>query len=146
MQRGWQQKLVVYGALGAVCSVPLLGVVLRASGRVTRTDPSLEAGAATGPTLAPAPDPADPRAPLVTMYVKDPCPACDQARAWFDARKLPYRELDVDDDAVARAAWLHASPSASVPTLQIGNEVLVGYDADAIDSSVTRAVARRRFR
>lgn len=65
----------------------------------------------------------------IVMYCTRWCPACRRARAWFEARGLDYREVDID--AVPGAAdqvrkW--ANGTRSTPTFDIDGTIIVNFD------------------
>ncbi len=41
--------------------------------------------------------------PELTVYCRTWCGDCRRAKAWLDERGVPYVEIDVDEDATARA-------------------------------------------
>lgn len=39
---------------------------------------------------------------MLTVYSKNHCPFCDQAKALLKNKNIPFEEIKIDEDAVAR--------------------------------------------
>ena len=39
---------------------------------------------------------------MLTVYSKNHCPFCDQAKALLKSKNIPFEEIKIDEDAVAR--------------------------------------------
>lgn len=83
------------------------------------------------------------RAVPVVMYSTAWCGVCKRARAYFEEKRIAFEEHDVDRDAVARAEYQRLNPRRSVPTLKIGDEVVVGFSAQAVERALDRAARQR---
>ncbi|MGB8224665.1 MAG: glutaredoxin family protein, partial [Polyangiales bacterium] len=101
------------------------------SGETRRAEPSDRATAA-----------ARQRVPVV-MYSTDWCGVCRRARQYFERNGIPFVEHDVDRDPQARAEYLLLNPRRSVPTIKIGDEVIVGFSAQAVDRALDSAARNR---
>jgi len=84
------------------------------------------------------------RVPIV-MFSTSWCGVCKRARAYFEKEGIPFVEHDVDKNQAARAEYLALNPKRSVPTIKIGNEVVVGFSERAVQSAID-AAARARLR
>ena len=40
---------------------------------------------------------------MLTVYSKNHCPFCDQAKALLNSKNIPFEEVKIDEDADARA-------------------------------------------
>lgn len=40
---------------------------------------------------------------MLTVYSKNHCPFCDQAKALLNSKSIPFTEVKIDEDADARA-------------------------------------------
>lgn len=74
--------------------------------------------------------------PKVIMYSKDPCPYCDRARNFFEARDIVFEEIDLtgqDEEILAQKqkwGW------ATVPIIIINEKLVGGYnDLKALDQA-----------
>lgn len=83
------------------------------------------------------------RVPVV-MYSTAWCGVCKRAREYFEENRIAFEEHDVDQNAAARAEYLRLNPRRSVPTIKIGDEVVVGFSAQAVELALNSA-ARGRF-
>ena len=82
------------------------------------------------------------RVPVV-MYSTDWCGVCRRARQYFEQNDIAFVEHDVDRDPQARAEYLLLNPRRSVPTIKIGDEVIVGFSAQAVDRALDSAARKR---
>jgi glutaredoxin-like YruB-family protein len=82
------------------------------------------------------------RVPVV-MYSTAWCGVCKRARKYFEENRIAFDEHDVDRDVAARAEYLKLNPRRSVPTIKIGDEVVVGFSAQAVESALDSAARRR---
>ena len=78
------------------------------------------------------------RVPVV-MYSTAWCGVCKKARAYFEKERISFVEYDVDHNASARAEYLSLNPRRSVPTIKIGNEVIIGFSEGAVDKALDDA-------
>lgn len=82
------------------------------------------------------------RVPVV-MYSTAWCGVCKRARAYFEEKRIEFQEHDVDKDPQARADYELLNPRRSVPTLKIGDEVVVGFGAAAVERALDAAARKR---
>lgn len=82
------------------------------------------------------------RVPVV-MYSTAWCSVCKRARAYFEAKRIPFEEHDVDKNPTARAVYLQLNPRRSVPTIKIADEVIVGFSAAAVEKALDAAARAR---
>jgi glutaredoxin-like YruB-family protein len=82
------------------------------------------------------------RVPVV-MYSTSWCGVCKRARKYFEEKRIAFEELDVDEDSSARAEYVLLNPRRSVPTIKIGDEVVVGFSAAAVERALDAAARSR---
>jgi glutaredoxin-like YruB-family protein len=82
------------------------------------------------------------RVPVV-MYSTAWCGVCKRAREYFKEKRIAFEEHDVDQNAAARAEYLRLNPRRSVPTIKIGDEVVVGFSAQAVELALNSAARGR---
>ena len=96
---------------------------------------------------APAPAPAasgEAVAAQVVLYGASWCGACHEAAAWLRQHHVAFVEHDIEADARA-AADLQAllartgRRGGSIPVLDVGGQVLVGFDPRALEQALARA-------
>ena len=63
------------------------------------------------------------------------CPYCAQARAWFAANKIPFRECYIERDERC-ALQYQALMAPGTPVLLVRGRKLVGFDPRAIDTAL----------
>jgi glutaredoxin 3 len=66
--------------------------------------------------------------PPVTIYTTPICPYCLSAKALLQRKSVPYQEIDVSRDAVAREAMMAKSGRRTVPQIWIGATHVGGCD------------------
>jgi hypothetical protein len=86
---------------------------------------------ATFPTVSAADLPPSPSG--VVVYGATWCASCSDARAWLDARAVPYtwRNIETDGGAALDAASLCASvgvPPERIPVIDLAGRLVVGFD------------------
>ena len=66
-------------------------------------------------------------------------------KAFVSAMLSPSRDYDVDRNLQARNEYLLLNPRRSVPTIKIGDEVIVGFSAQAVDRALDSAARKRLY-
>jgi glutaredoxin 3 len=61
------------------------------------------------------------------MYTTDWCGFCTRAKAFLEAKGLPYDEVRVDDDPAFRARLLELTGGWTVPQILIDGRPIGGY-------------------
>ncbi len=79
----------------------------------------------------------------VVIYTTDWCPVCKRAKAWMQARGIPYEERDVERSREYGRAMHAINPRGSVPTFDVGGEVLVGFSEGRLLAAMDRASAAK---
>lgn len=73
----------------------------------------------------------------VVLYTTSWCPYCKQAKAYFDAKSIPYTEYDVEKDSAAAARRAKMSGSG-VPFAVVNGERISGYSPSAYDAALRK--------
>ena len=68
----------------------------------------------------------------VIVYSTPTCPYCKMAKEFFKANKVEYEEIDVSANREAAEHMIEKSGQMGVPVIEIGDEVIVGFDKPAI--------------
>lgn len=78
----------------------------------------------------------------VVMYTTSWCGACKVARRYFEQHGVAYDERDIE----ARAEWREQcrllNPRLSVPTIRVGDGLMVGFSAERFEQLQERAAQR----
>lgn len=82
------------------------------------------------------------RVPVV-MYSTAWCGVCRRARKYFQEAGISFVEHDVDEDPTAREAYLRLNPRRSVPTIKVGDEVVIGFSVQAVNLALDTAARSR---
>jgi len=70
----------------------------------------------------------------VVMVKKNPCPYCDRAKTFFEARDIKFDIIDLTDKPDELAAWKSKTGWATVPIILINDKLIGGYtDIKALD-------------
>ncbi|MCP5201362.1 MAG: glutaredoxin family protein [Gammaproteobacteria bacterium] len=88
------------------------------------TDPALGAAAVAYP---------------IVLYAIPECDACDVLRHSLRSRGLPFKEYDVTDDPARQTELQDLTGGATVPTVVVGDNVISGYNRDALDAALQEA-------
>jgi glutaredoxin 3 len=72
----------------------------------------------------------------VKVYSTPTCPWCKKTKEWLKEKKVKFQELNVADDAQARDAMIEKSGQMGVPVIEIGDQILVGFDPAAMEKAL----------
>jgi glutaredoxin-like YruB-family protein len=74
--------------------------------------------------------------PKVTVYSTPNCPYCVMAKRYLSEKGVKYEDVDVSRDQARALEMLTKSGQMGVPVLDIGGQVIIGFDRNAIDSAL----------
>jgi glutaredoxin len=63
----------------------------------------------------------------IIMYTTDTCPYCAKAREWLDARKVPWRDCNVEHDDQCQADY-QSRGAPGVPLFKVRGQWRLGLD------------------
>lgn len=69
----------------------------------------------------------------VILYSQPGCPPCYAAKQYLSARNIPFEYKDVQSDPAALRELVKLN-SRSTPTIVVGEEVMIGFDPDRLES------------
>ena len=72
----------------------------------------------------------------LVLYTTPTCPHCKRAKIFLSENGLQFVEYDVLNDANARREMITKSGQMGVPVLIIGDDVLIGFDPEAISNKL----------
>ncbi len=72
------------------------------------------------------------------LFWRPDCPHCRSAKDYLSRKGVNWREYDVSRDQDALHRMLSFTGRAAVPTIRVGNAVLVGFDAAKLDQMIER--------
>ncbi len=64
---------------------------------------------------------------MITIYTKDYCPFCVQAKNLLNSLDVAFEEIDVTDDMETLQAIMEKSHMRTVPQIFVGDTCLGGY-------------------
>jgi len=64
----------------------------------------------------------------VTIYTTPTCHFCHAAKDFFKENNVAFEEYDVASDQEKRQEMIEMTGQMGVPVIQIGNDVIVGFD------------------
>lgn len=68
----------------------------------------------------------------VTIYSTPVCHFCQAAKDFFKENDVAYTEVDVAADAEKRQEMIDMTGQMGVPVIQIGQDVVIGFDEDKV--------------
>jgi glutaredoxin-like YruB-family protein len=68
----------------------------------------------------------------VEIYSTPVCKYCVAAKDFFKANNVPYTEYNVASDTAKREEMVEKSGQLGVPVIDIGGDIVVGYDEKTI--------------
>ena len=110
---------------GLVAAVVLGTLLVQGTGAWSR--------ARLGAQVAAAARPGD-----ILMIASVTCVYCAQARAWFEANRVPYRECLIERDA-ACAEKYNALMTPGTPVMFVRGQRLLGFSAQAVADALAAA-------
>jgi glutaredoxin-like YruB-family protein len=75
-------------------------------------------------------------APAVKIYSTSWCAYCGAVKEYLDKLKVPYSEINVEQDQAAMHYIMSKTGSAGVPQIEIGDQVILGFDRARIDQAL----------
>lgn len=72
----------------------------------------------------------------VTIYSTPTCPYCKMAKEYMKENGVEFKDVDVAADEKAAEEMIEKSGQMGVPVLDIGGEIIVGFDREAIKKAL----------
>lgn len=72
----------------------------------------------------------------VTVYSAVWCAYCHMAMEYLKGKGVEFKSIDIDHDPQAARTIFAKTGQAGVPVIEIGNEVILGFDRVRIDSAL----------
>lgn len=70
--------------------------------------------------------------PSITIYSTPTCPFCIMAKNFFKKNNIAYAEKNVAADQEAAQEMIKISGQMGVPVIEIGEEIIIGFDEQKI--------------
>jgi glutaredoxin 3 len=68
----------------------------------------------------------------VTIYSTPTCHFCHAAKEFFDANHVAFTDYNVASDLTKRQEMIQKSGQMGVPVIDVGGELVVGFDEDKL--------------
>jgi glutaredoxin-like YruB-family protein len=78
----------------------------------------------------------------IKIYSTPFCGYCKMAKDFFDKNGFPYEEVDVSVDEEAAKNMVARTGQMGVPVIEIGDEILVGFNKPQIEEVLAKAGAK----
>ncbi len=75
---------------------------------------------------------------MVTIYTTLTCPWRKKSKAWFKKHKVSFKEVDITSDEIGRDAMIEKSGQMGVPVIEIGKEIIVGFNPEAFEEALKK--------
>lgn len=75
---------------------------------------------------------------MITIYTTPNCPYCHSAKELLKELKVKYKEIDVSKDQKAAEEIVEKSGQMQVPVIEIGDQIIVGFDRETIKKAVEK--------
>ena len=75
-------------------------------------------------------------AAAVKVYSTTWCAYCRMAIEYLTKLGVPFKEINIEQDQAAMAYIMSKTQSAGVPQIEIGDEVILGFDRPRIDAAL----------
>jgi glutaredoxin 3 len=72
----------------------------------------------------------------ITIYGAEWCGFCHTAMRYLDDLKVKYKYIDIDKDQKAAETVVEKSGQRGIPVIDMGGEIIVGFDKPKIDASL----------
>lgn len=72
----------------------------------------------------------------VTIYSTPTCHFCHAAKEFFTENKIAFTDHDVSTDLEKRKEMIDLTGQMGVPVIQIGDDIIVGFDENHIKELV----------
>jgi glutaredoxin 3 len=72
----------------------------------------------------------------ISVYSTPTCPWCVKVKAYLKSKNVKFNDYDVAQNAEKRNEMLEKTGQMGVPVIDIGGEVIIGFDQQAIDAAL----------
>ena len=79
----------------------------------------------------------------VEMFSTSWCGVCTSARRYMEAQHISFVDHDIDQDPTARSRAQLLNPRLSVPILDVGGFVMIGFSERTLEDNLDRAAHKR---
>jgi len=70
--------------------------------------------------------------PKVKIYSTETCPWCAKTKEFLKQHKIPFTNVDVSTNSKAAHDMFKKTRQMGVPVIEIGKEIMAGYDENRL--------------
>ena len=74
----------------------------------------------------------------VIVYSASWCAFCRMAKGYLVSKNVAFKEVDVEHDHEAAKELVLKTGQAGIPVLEIGDDVVIGFDRQRIDTAIDK--------
>lgn len=74
----------------------------------------------------------------VKVYSTPTCPYCNMAKEFLKEKGVEFEEIDVSENEEKAREMVQKSGQMGVPVLEIGEEVIIGFDKGKIEAALSK--------
>lgn len=75
----------------------------------------------------------------VKVYSTSTCPWCEKAKDYLKSLNVDFVTVNVSNDKAAAMELVKKTRQMAVPVIQVGENYIVGFNREAIDSALKEA-------
>ena len=72
----------------------------------------------------------------IKVYSTPTCPWCVRVKEFLKEKEVEFEDIDVSKDQEAAQYMIEKSGQMGVPVLEIGEEIIIGFNKEAIESAL----------
>ena len=73
-----------------------------------------------------------PMKPKVKIYTTSSCPYCHTAKDFLAQNKIPFEDVNVEENREAAQEMVEKSGQTGVPVIDVDGQIIIGFDKDAL--------------
>lgn len=77
---------------------------------------------------------------MIIVYSTPTCPYCKLTKEFLKEKNIPFQEIDVAADPAAANEMVKKSGQMGVPVIDVGGQVIVGWNKSALEEALTKKV------
>lgn len=68
----------------------------------------------------------------ITVYTTSTCPYCDMMKNYLEENKLPFTEVNVQQDPIAANRLVETTGQMGVPQTEVNGQWVLGFDPNKV--------------
>lgn len=72
----------------------------------------------------------------VRVYSTPTCPYCVRAKQFLKEQNIPFEDIDVSTNEAAAEEMIRKSGQMGVPVIEVGSEIVVGFDKPRLQAAL----------